>query len=85
MKIQNTIKVLRNMMTFYASFADQEKANALLDAVSHMKKDLPTAVTKKNRKIYCTCCGFGWDDKIKDIIQNYCPNCGNRIAYSGEK
>ena len=84
MKTQNTIKILKKMLTFYASFADQEKASALLDAISHTKKDIPTAVKKENKKICCGCCDFTWDEKIKNSIPNYCPNCGNKISYEEE-
>ena len=83
MKIEEIIKVLKKMVAFYASFSDKERAVALSGAVLHLKKYIPMNVKKDNRYI-CPECGYSWNEKRKNLILNYCPNCGQRISYEEE-
>lgn len=85
MSINDTIKILRRMTTFYASFADSERANALYEAIKHLEKDDAMELNVGENGI-CGCpkCGYLWNEKIEDITSNYCPNCGQRIKYEKE-
>lgn len=89
LKIQQTIKTLKSMKTFYASYSDSERSNALSMAISRMEKEQGILPQKKIRDgnmqkyrtiYYCPKCMHTWSGSEK-YDTNYCSFCGQKVRY----
>ena len=69
-------------------------AEALDVAIQALEKQIPKKPIKKERSgiVYCVCGNFiGYKPPINRALENgkipfkYCPNCGQKIDWSGEE
>ena len=72
----------------------QKRAEALDVAIQALEKQIPKKPIKKERSgiVYCVCGNFiGYKPPINRALENgkipfkYCPNCGQKIDWSGEE